>query len=163
MAAAADQVRRLTLPTRIHDRILPSEGCLPRLALAARIADLPGIVTVDKVVDQTHFSANVFLQPFFGNTRKPVAPIRYCSITNDGIEIHGLSDIDIEVIVAGGWGRLQAKRVVLWLPRDKSEVEACWLILALAYDRLNDESNACRRVRTTSPWATAYFSQTKLH
>ncbi|MDH4055022.1 MAG: hypothetical protein OEW73_00810 [Gammaproteobacteria bacterium] len=159
MATAADHVRRLLLPTRIGDGNSPSEGCLPRLALAARIADLPGILTVDKVVDQTHFSVNVFLQPDPGSTRKPLIPVRFCSINNDGIEIFGLSDTDKEAIVANGWGQLQAKRVLVYLPRDKAEVEACWRILTFAHERLNDEFNAHRRKRIVSPWALPYFSQ----
>lgn len=160
MATAADHVRRLLLPTRIEDGKSPSEGCLPRLALAARIADLPGILTVDKVVDQTHFSVNVFLLPELGSSRKPLVPVRFCSINNDGIEIFGLNDIDREAIVANGWGQLQAKRVLVCLPRDKGEVEACWQILTFAYDRLKDEFKSHRRKRIVSPWALPYFSQT---
>lgn len=160
MATAADHVRRLLLPTRIGDRSSPAEGCLPRLALAARIAELPGILTVDKVVDQTHFSVNVFLQAEPGSSKKPLAPVRFCSIDNDGIEIFGLRDIDKEAIVSNGWGQQQAKRVLVWLPRDKAEVEACWQILAFAYEQLNDEFNSHRRKRSVSPWALPYFSQT---
>jgi len=159
MATAADHVRRLLLPTRIGDGNPPSEGCLPRLALAARIADLPGILTVDKVVDQAQFSVNVFLQPEPGSSRKPLLPVRFCSINNDGIEILGLDDIDKEAIVSNGWGRLQAKRVLVYLPRDKEEVEACWQILTFAYDRLNDIFNVHPRKRSVSPWAVPYFSQ----
>lgn len=162
MATAADQVRRLMLPTRIQDRILPSEGCLPRLALAARIAELPGIVTVDKVVDQSQFGVNVFLQLESGSAKKPVAPIRFCSIDNDGIELFGLSDADKSVLLSHGWGRLQGKRMFVYLPRNKAEVEACWRILAFAYDTLNAETTRHRRSRTVSPWALPYFSENKL-
>jgi hypothetical protein len=160
MATAADHVRRLLLPTRIGDGNSPSEGCLPRLALAARIAELPGILTVDKVVDQTHFSVNVYLQPEPGSAKKPLVPVRFCSINNDGIEIFGLGDIDKLAIVTNGWGQLQAKRVLVHLPRDKSEVEACWQILTFAYERLNEEINNHRRKRIVAPWAIPYFSQT---
>ncbi|MDH5622267.1 MAG: hypothetical protein OEY74_09315, partial [Gammaproteobacteria bacterium] len=65
-----------------------------------------------------------------------------------------------EAIVANGWGQLQAKRVLVYLPRDKAEVDACWQILTIAYDRLNDEVNSHRRKRIVSPWALPYFSQT---
>ena len=162
MATAADQVRCLMLPTRIQDRVLSSEGCLPRLALAARIAELPGIVTVDKVVDQIRFGVNVFLRPESGSTRKPVAPIRFCSIDNDGIEIFGLNSADKLIIVSHGCGRLHAKRVLVYLPRDNAEVDACWRILAFAYETISGEFNRQRRTRSVSPWALPYFSQNKL-
>ena len=160
MATAADHVRRLLLPSRKGAGNAPSEGCLPRLALAARIADLPGILTVDKVVDQAQFSVNVYLQPQPGNVKKTLAPVRFCSINNDGIEIFGLGDLDKQAIVTNGWGQMQAKRVLVHLPRDKAEVEACWQILSFAYDRLSDEVNSPRRKRIVSPWALPYFSQT---
>jgi len=90
MATAADHVRRLLLSTRTGGEDSPSEGCLPRLALAARIADLPGILTVDKVVDQTHFSVNVFLQPDPGSTRKPLITSKGVTVSTFGADLFAL-------------------------------------------------------------------------
>lgn len=162
MATAADQMRRLMLPPRIQAKIAPSDACLARLALADRIADLPGIVTIDKVVDKNHFSVNVFLQPDSGSLKKQAIPIRFCSIDHDGLEIFGLGDADKEAIVCNGWGELKARHVLVFLPRDDAEVEACWRILSLAYEELHKFPAGERRTRAVSPWALPYFSRSKL-
>lgn len=162
MATAADQVRRLMLPPRIQAKIAPSDGCLARLALADRIADLPGIVTVDEVVDKNHFSVNVFLQLDSGSLKKQATPIRFCSIDHDGLDIFGLGDSDKEAIVSSGWGKLKARHVLVFLPRDDAEVEACWRILSLVYEKLTNLPSGARRTGAVSPWALPYFSRSKL-
>jgi len=162
MATAADQVRRLMLPPRIQAKIAPSDGCLARLALADRIADLPGIVTVDKVIDKNHFSVNVFVQLDSGSPKRQATPIHFCSINHDGLEIFGLVDADKAAIVSNAWGKLETRHVLVFLPRDDAEVEVCWRILSLAYERLTELASGARRTRAISPWARPYFSRSKL-
>ncbi|MDH3373268.1 MAG: hypothetical protein OER22_04150 [Gammaproteobacteria bacterium] len=140
MAILAQGVKRYHLPARIRAKKVPENGFSCRLALADRIADLPGIHTVEKSSDTLPHGVDVYLQSPSRSLRKQRDPILLCSIGRDGVAVHGLSEWDKHQVLCGGWGKLERDHVLIFLPKDFEELEVCWGLLHRAYGSLSDAS-----------------------
>jgi len=137
-----------------------SLGC--RLALADRIADLPGISTVEEPGDSIPYRVRVCFQAASVSIRREQPPLPLCTIGPDGIHLHALNEWDRHQVLRGGWGRLERDHVLLFLPRNDEELEVCWAMLQRAYGCLSAVSAVTPMVRVVSPWDLPRVSRTTL-
>jgi hypothetical protein len=136
MASLLQNEMKFQLPARIRSKHASQEGCLARLLLADRIAELPGIETVEN--DPARLPCSITIHLIGDNTRarKQKPPVLFCRISKDGINLQGLSDRDRYQVLARGWGMLAQDSVLVYLPQDEHELEVCWSILQHAYHAL---------------------------
>ena len=161
MAAVAYDLPRFNLPARIRSKGDCPDSMSVRMALADRIADLPGIVTEEH--DATlPCSVAVYLRAPCGSVHKLRPGVLLCNIGKDGVEVFGLSAWDRHQVALRGWGRLRGQGVLLHLPRDNEELDICWALLQRAYRSLTDVSAALRPVRAVWPYDLPRFSRTAL-
>jgi hypothetical protein len=66
----------------------------------------------------------------------PTRVRRRIVIGYNGISLPGLTDPERHQVLSRGWGRLDRQRVLLYLPRDESELAICWSILYRAYNSI---------------------------
>jgi hypothetical protein len=107
MATARHDLDRYYLPSRIKAKKVPAEGFRCRLALADRIADLPGVHTMENDADTLLSRVHVFFQAPNTSTRKTPSPVLLCTIGREGIVVYGLGEWDKHQVLAGGWGKLE--------------------------------------------------------
>jgi hypothetical protein len=162
MVALLQENSQFQLPTRIRSKLAATDGSLARLALADRIAELPGIRTVENGSQALPSGVGVFLQDQSGSIRKQLPPRLLCDISRDGIRVHGLSDPDRKRILSRGWGSLLHDSVLIFLPRDDAELEVCWSILQHAYSCLNTVSARPPSMRRAGFGELPRFSRTTL-
>lgn len=160
MAIAARERDRFLLPARVRAKKVPEDGFSCRLALADRIAELPGIHTVDQSHDTLPCTVHVHLGNPLRVARNQQAPRLLCSISRDGIGVHGLADWEKYQVLCRAWGKLQIDCVLIHLPRDGGELEVCWNIIQRAYRALTEASDEVSIRRMTSPWDLPRFSRT---
>jgi len=164
MATTASASSRPVLPHRARVTGESKQNSIPvRLALAARIAELPGIATVDVPGDASPAAVEIHLQRPASSLRDQLAPILLCRIDQAGIDVHGLDDRDHHQLLSRRWGRLGASYVQLWLPRDNEELEVCWSVVRRAYARLLDIATNSQPDRISGwPKDRPRFSRTSL-
>ena len=162
MATPAQGAKRFHLPARIRAKKVPENGFSCRLALADRIADLPGIYAEEKGSDTLPGRVDVYLQPFSYSMRKQPEPILLCSIGRDGVAVHGLSEWEKHQVLCGGWGTLERDHVLIFLPKDFEELEVCWGLLRRAYSSLSDASVQTPLARSAAAGRLPRFSRTTL-
>ncbi len=162
MGTPAQGAKRYHLPARIRAEKVPENGFSCRLALADRIADLPGIHAEEKSGDTLPGRVDVYFQPFSYPVRKQQEPILLCSIGRDGVVVHGLSEWDKHQVLRGGWGTLERDHVLILLPRDFEELEVCWDLIHRAYSSLSDASVQASLVRSSAAGRLPRFSRTTL-
>ena len=133
MVAVLRDEPHFDVPARACDAQLSPDSNPARLMLAARIADLPSIRTVDNDPESLPSSVTVFLEDNHGPARKRTPPVTLCVISRDGLSVHGLSLRDRRHLAAQGWGTVSHERVHIHLPRDEREVDVCWTILQHAH------------------------------
>lgn len=150
------------LPTRIRAKRGVGNGLAIRLALADRIAALPGIEAIDGNPGAVPHSVDVWLRPQSASIRRQPEPVRLCTISQDGVVIYGLGDMDRYRVLSRGWGRLRHHSVCVFLPRDDEELEVCWDIVECAYRSLQDASEVVVQPRLTAHRALPRFSRTTL-
>lgn len=136
MASLLQDEMKFQLPARIRGQCVSQEGCLARLLLADRIAELPGIETVENDPARLPSSITIHLVSDTAQARKQKPPVLFCRISKEGINLQGLSDRDRYQVLARGWGTLAQDNVLVYLPQDKHELEVCWSILQHAYNTL---------------------------
>jgi len=127
----------------------------PQLTLAERIAGLPGIEIVRQTDDG--LAAEVAIYVLDGTTAEARL---LCNLQTEGITVHGLDDWDRHQVVSRGWGKLTRDCVLLFIPRDDSEIDVCWDILKRAGNRLSHSSAV--RTRRVSAWGLPSYSRTTL-
>ena len=135
---------RFVLPTRVRSRLAPSTGYAGRSRLAGRIAALPGIQAVE---DAREFPASIvgMYQPqsqASAHTCTPAVP--FCRIAANGVSVAGLYDSERHHVLSRGWGRLENRSMLLFLPRDDDEFDVCWYILQHAYQRISNPPASLR-------------------
>lgn len=162
MAAPALGVKRYQLPARIRTKKVPENGFSCRLALADRIADLPGIHAEEKGSDTLPARVDVYLQRVSLSPRKQREPILLCSISCDGVAVQGLSKWDKHQVLRGGWGKLERDHVLIFLPKDFEELEVCWGLLHRAYSCLSDAPVQTPLARSAAAGRLPRFSRTTL-
>jgi hypothetical protein len=116
-----------------------------RLALADRIAALPGIETVEAQPGAMPHRVEVYLRPTSASIRSFPDRLRLCTISRDELVVYGLGDGDKYRVLSRGWGRLRHHGVRLFLPRDSEELNVCWEILERAYRCLQEASATVRQ------------------
>jgi len=162
MVAVLRDEPHFEVPPRACDAGLPHDSNQARILLADRIAELPGIRTVDNGPESLPSSVTVFLESEHGPARKRMPPLPLCVISRDGLSVHGLSLRDRQHLAAQGWGTLSHERVRLFMPRDEHEVDVCWTILQHAHCSLLNISARAPGTRHVSSRALPSFSRTTL-
>lgn len=163
MATTVHKPARFELTQRIRTEKKYSRDLETRLALIDRIAELPGIETVERNIDAVPCRVDVYLKR--DSTRslreRQAAPL-FCSLSRDGIAICGLDEWARHKVISRGWGRLDFNQVLVFLPRDHRELEVVWKILQRAYDNLFDPSAKVPGAHIVSTWDWPKFSRTTL-
>ncbi|MDH3265374.1 MAG: hypothetical protein OEM25_00280 [Gammaproteobacteria bacterium] len=162
MAVAAQDLKHYHLPSRIRAGKAPATDFACRLALADRIAGLPGIQTVEEVTDTLPCRVDVYLQAPSISIRRQHDAKLLCSIARDGIHVYGLHEWDRHQVLRGGWGKLNRDHVQIFMPRDHEELEVCWAVLQRAYQCLLHVSAMGPLLRRTLSWELPRFSRTAL-
>jgi hypothetical protein len=163
MAMHVEPTARLLLPTRIRTKVPQAGALTPRIALAERLADLKDIVTADDDSGTCTGGVDLYLTQPSIPARKQLGPWRLCNIDADGLRIFCMSDWDKYQVIARHWGHLQDGHVFVAMPRDDSEVEVCWNILARAYNYLAEVVADVRHKRLATTWNLPHFSRSNFH
>jgi len=161
MATVAHELGHYQLPARIRARKTGQDAITYRLALAERIADLPGIRTQEQQGSGMPYRVDVYLQVENRSIRMPTIDVPLCAISLDGIEIFGLSGWDQHQVLRGAWGRLRGNAVLMHLPRDADELEVCWQLVQRARRNLMDSSDRLVSRKTATRILPSY-SRTNL-
>jgi hypothetical protein len=136
MSATANQSDRLVLPTRVRSRLVPDSGFSALSALAERFAELPFVQLVESAAGVGRTDTCAYFQPREQPARSKAPAYLFCRIGYNGISLLGLTDPERHQVLSRGWGRLDRQRVLLYLPRDESELAICWSILYRAYNSI---------------------------
>jgi hypothetical protein len=131
---------RFVLPTRIRSRLGPSTGYAARSRLAARIGGLPGIQIFKDVAGQPQGIIASYLPKSRDSLRQRLPEVPFCRIAPNGISVHGLTDTERYHVLSRGWGRLENRNMLLFLPRDEDEFDVSWYILRHAYEAVSNPS-----------------------
>ncbi len=150
------------LPRRPDASRGPADTAAARMALADRIADLPGILAVDNGIDPLPVSVSVYLRNDHAPRRLRAPRMVLCDISRDGIRVHGLDLPARRSVLASGWGTESGDHVQVFLPRDDDEVDVCWAILARAHRSLMDISARLPAARQVTHRDLPRFSRTTL-
>jgi hypothetical protein len=138
MAQTTKTVSRLKLPARIRGKRGTSCDFSARIAFIDRIADLPGIETIERNDETVHGRVDIYLRGDASDRalkRRPAPKI--CSLDCNHITVSGLNRWDRYQVLANGWGKLTNDQVCVYLPRDHGELEIVWSIIRQAFDRLS--------------------------
>jgi len=154
MAPSEPKPDRFQLPTRIRSKKDPDDRLTHGMTLAERFATQPGIEIVSR-------NAQAETPQFAAYLTSDIGQTLLCSFQRSGIAVHGLNNWDRHQVVSRGWGRLLPDRVLLFLPRDDSELDVCWDILQRASNRLAQPSVIPAR-RSVSSWDLPSYSRTTL-
>ena len=163
MASRVNDVNYLFLPVR--SRIKQATDCniTARLSLADRIADLPDVRVVDHEPPESgEIRVDVYLGRLESVLRRQPEPTMFCSISADGILVHGLADVDRHQVLSRWWGRLHGQGVLLYRLREGEELEIVWRILGRAYAALVTTAITGRRPRRALVYELPRFSRTNL-
>lgn len=153
---------RFTLPARIRTG-KTSGDVSARLALIDRIADLPGIETVERNDETFPRRVEIYLRRDASDRvlkRKPLQLL--CSLDCNGVILSGLDRWERYQVLAKGWGQLVEDQVCVHLPRDSRELESVWNVFQRAYERLMDPAKPESGSLEVSTWDYPGFSRTSL-
>ena len=153
---------RYRLPARIRVRNATQGDFSCRLALAERIAALPGVLTEEHAGDALPTRVNVYLQAAQLASRKQHQQQLLCSISRDGVALYGLDAWDKHQVLCAGWGSLDREHVLLFLPRDDQELEVCWEVIQRACQNLSTTLTKPASAAFVSSTARPRFSRTTL-
>lgn len=164
MAQTTKTVSRLKLPGRIRGNQKSSGDFSARMALIERIADLPGIETIERNDETIPRRVDIYLRRKASDRAlKHESAPGLCSLDCDGLTVSGLDRWDRYQVLANGWGKLVDAQVRVYLPRDHKELEIVWRIFQQAYDRLLDTATSELGSGEISTWDFPKFSRTSLH
>ena len=162
MATPASELDTFRLPTRVRTRRASDEIFAARPALAARVASLPDVHAVEHDATTLSCRVDAYLHRPVPSGRHEVLTILLCRISQDGIAIHGLTNLDRNRVIASGWGRLHGDGVLVFLPRNGDELATCCEIIQRAYRYLRATTPGEPRLRTVSIGQLPRFSRTAL-
>lgn len=141
MVTAPHTLRRFQLPSRIRAKATAAEALPSRLMLVDRISELPGVEAVECDGDILPRRINVYFRDATaGRTVRDPERRLLCRLSANGIAVFGLDDWAKHQVIMRGWGKLLHDRVLVFLPRDESELDICWSILRQAYDSVFNRS-----------------------
>ena len=163
MPASLYKPGRFELPPRIRAEKKPSDKLATRTALIDRIADLRGIETVQRRDNTVPCQVDVYLCQDSKVRRRgsELTPL-FCSLNCDGVAVSGLDRWAQHKVISRGWGKLDADRVLVYLPRDRRELSIVWKILRRAHDNLFNPSDKLAGEQMVSTWDWPKFSRTTL-
>lgn len=162
MTATLHKPARFELPTRVCAERKAARRIDATMALVDRIADLPGIETVERRDDSVPCQVDVYLK------RDPERQLRshpatlFCSLTADSVVVRGLDLWAQHKVISSGWGKLDFDRVRIYPPRNRRELEVVWKILQRAHDKLFKPSANIPGAHIVSTWDLPKFSRTTL-
>lgn len=163
MAQTTRKSARFKLPARIRNKRATSGNLDARMALIDRIADLPGIETVERNEETIPCRVDIFLRRDPADRvlmRKSAGLI--CSLDSNSVTVSGLDRWARHQVLANGWGNLIDDRVSVCLPHDKKELEIVWSIIQRAYARLFDSLTPEAGSLVIATWDWPKFSRTNL-
>jgi len=154
---------RFKLPARLRNKRNTAGKLEARMALADRIADLPGIETIERADDTVPCRIDVYLRRECPDQMLKSKPARlFCSLDRDNLTVRGLDRWGQHQVLSGGWGSLADERVCVHLPRDRKELEAVWSIVQRAYSSFFNSSEPEPGSIVLSTWDWPRFSRTSL-
>ena len=163
MATTVHKPARFELTQRIRTDKKFARDLETKLALIDRIAELPGIETVERRDDAVPCRVDVYLKRDSARSfREGQAASLFCSLSRDGIAICGLDRWARHQVVSRGWGKLNFDEVLVFPPRDSRELDTVWKIVRRAYDNLFDPSAGGPGAHIVSTWDWPKFSRTTL-
>ena len=145
MLSHTERLTRFKLPTRIRSTFGTADEFGVRLLLADRIATLPGVTVVDDKCGNGSLFVRILLAPNCIRNSEAAAGLSFAEISRDGILVYGLRSRDKHQVLSRGWGKLQNRNMLIYLPRDQRELEVCWSILNRAFDHLTAETEGQSR------------------
>ncbi len=164
MAKTTKKTARFTLPARIRSKRGTSGDLSARIALVDRIADLPGIETVERNDETTPRRVEIYLRREASDRALKRKPLQFlCSLHCGGITVSGLSRWEKHQVLANAWGKLVNDQVCVYLPRNRKELDTVWRIVQRAYDRLYCPLISEAGSTVVSTWDWPQFSRTSLH
>ncbi len=154
---------RFKLPTRIRNKRNTARHFEARMALADRIAGLPGIETVERTDDMVPSRIDVYLRRE-GSARmfKSRQARLFCSLNCDSVIVSGLDRWGQHQVLSCGWGTLIDELVCIHLPRDHKELDSVWNIVHRAYKNFFDSSGPEPGSIVLSTWDWPKYSRTSL-
>ncbi len=163
MLSSTSEPKRFILPDRIRATASASSNIAARLALIDRIADLPGIETVERNDESIPRRVDVYLRSDRGDQVLKRRPGTYfLGIDSQGITLHGLSQWERHQVIAHGWGTLVDDQVCVYSPRNEDEIDVTWKIIRRAFDRLYNPVTLRSLSPVMSTWHLPRFSRTNL-
>jgi hypothetical protein len=154
---------RLKLPARIRNKRNTAGDFEARMALADRIADLPGIEIIERSVATAPCRIDIYLRRAGTNGKPKGKPAcLFCSLDRESATVSGLDEWSRYQVLSNGWGKLDDELVCVYLPRDRKELETVWLIVQRAHSNLFDASLPEPGSLTVSTWDWPEFSRTSL-
>ena len=163
MAKATKRTERVKLTARLRNKRKTPGDFSARVALIDRIADLPGIETVERNEETSPRRVEIYLRHEASDlVLKRKAAQMLCSLDCDGVYLNGLDRWERHQVLANGWGKLVEHEVCVYLPRDSHELEIVWSVVQRAYDRLFGPSTPEAGSLVISTWDWPRFSRTSL-
>jgi len=154
---------RFKLPARIRNKRNTAADFEARMALADRIADLPGIETIERADDTVPSRIDVYLRREYSARVFKSRPARlFCSLDRDSVTVNGLDRWGRHQVLSCGWGTLVDELVCIHLPRDRKELDAVWSIVHRAYNSFFDSSEPEPGSIVLSTWDWPKYSRTSL-
>ena len=163
MAKTTNTSARFNLPARIRNKRKTPGDFSARLTLIDRIADLPGIETVERNDETIPRRVEIYLRRETSDRalKRKAAPM-LCSLDCNGVFLNGLDRWERYQVLAKGWGKLVDHEVCIFLPRDGHELEIVWGVVQRAYDRLFGPLTPEAGSLVISTWDWPRFSRTSL-
>ena len=146
MLSHTERLTRFKLPTRIRSAVGTADEFGARLLLADRVAALPGVTVVDNKCNNGSLFVRLLLAPNCMRNFEAAVGLSFAEISRDGIFVCGLRSWDRHQVLSRGWGKLQNRNMLIFLPRDERELEVCWSILGRAFDHLTAEAESQSRL-----------------
>ena len=163
MAKTTKKPTRFKLPARIRNNRNSAADFSPRMALIDRIADLPGVETVERNDETIPRRVEIYLRrDATDRVLKRKAPRLLCSLDCNGVTISGLSRWERYQVLVNGWGKLVDDQVCIYLPRDRKELEIVWSVVQRAFDKLIGPLVPEAGSLVVSTWDWPRFSRTSL-
>ena len=163
MTATVHKAGRFELTQRVRTEKTFANELETRLALIDRIAELPGIETRERRDGATSCQVDLYLRHNSTRRSKERQSASYfCSLSRDGLKIRGLDLWAQHQVVSRGWGKLSSDEVLVFLPRNRRELDTVWKVVQRAYENLFDPSARVPGAHIVSTWDLPKYSRTTL-
>lgn len=131
-----------------------------RAVLAALLADLPHIVIVDRRTEEPMWDVDAFLQrPVTRSIRRRSESTLLCRLSMDGMFVAGLDMATRCEIIARGCGEAVPGGILMRIPNDDEELDACRAIIQQAHQSLSAANGTASSSRVPM---LPNFSRTRL-